>query len=39
MMPLLCLYADLVGILGGATVSVGMLGLTLYGYLQQTIRY
>jgi phospholipid/cholesterol/gamma-HCH transport system permease protein len=37
MMPLLCLYADLVGILGGATVGVGMLGLTLHGYLQQTI--
>ncbi len=37
MMPLLCLYADLVGILGGATVGVGMLGLTLHSYLQQTI--
>jgi phospholipid/cholesterol/gamma-HCH transport system permease protein len=37
MMPLLCLYADFVGILGGATVGVGMLGLTLHGYLQQTI--
>ncbi len=36
MMPLLCLYADLVGILGGATVGVGMLGLTLHSYLQQT---
>jgi phospholipid/cholesterol/gamma-HCH transport system permease protein len=37
MMPLLCLYADLVGILGGATVGVGMLGLTLHSYMQQTI--
>ena len=37
MMPLLCLYADFVGILGGATVGVGMLGLTLNSYLQQTI--
>ena len=37
MMPLLCLYADFVGILGGATVGVGMLGLTLRSYLQQTI--
>jgi phospholipid/cholesterol/gamma-HCH transport system permease protein len=37
MMPLLCIYADLVGILGGATVGVGMLGLTLHSYLQQTI--
>ncbi|MBV8356493.1 MAG: ABC transporter permease [Deltaproteobacteria bacterium] len=37
MMPLLCLYADFVGILGGATVGVGMLGLTLQSYFQQTI--
>jgi phospholipid/cholesterol/gamma-HCH transport system permease protein len=37
MMPLLCLYADFVGIMGGATVGVGMLGLTLHNYLQQTI--
>jgi phospholipid/cholesterol/gamma-HCH transport system permease protein len=37
MMPLLCLYADFVGILGGATVGVAMLGLTLHSYLQQTI--
>jgi phospholipid/cholesterol/gamma-HCH transport system permease protein len=26
MMPLLCLYADLIGILGGAAVAIGMLG-------------
>jgi phospholipid/cholesterol/gamma-HCH transport system permease protein len=37
MMPLLCLYADFVGILGGATVGVTLLGLTLHSYLQQTI--
>jgi phospholipid/cholesterol/gamma-HCH transport system permease protein len=37
MMPLLCLYADFVGILGGATVGVTMLGLSLRSYLQQTI--
>lgn len=37
MMPLLCLYADFVGILGGATVGVTMLGLNLRSYLQQTI--
>jgi phospholipid/cholesterol/gamma-HCH transport system permease protein len=37
MMPLLCLYADFVGILGGATVGVSMLGLTFHNYLQQTI--
>jgi len=32
MMPLLCIYADLMGILGGATVGIGMLHLspTLY---------
>jgi phospholipid/cholesterol/gamma-HCH transport system permease protein len=37
MMPLLCLYADLMGILGGATVAVGMLGITLRSYLHQTV--
>ena len=28
MMPLLCLYADLIGILGGAVIGVGMLDLS-----------
>jgi phospholipid/cholesterol/gamma-HCH transport system permease protein len=37
MMPLLCIYADFVGILGGATVGVTMLGLTFHSYWQQTI--
>jgi len=37
MMPLLCLYSDFVGILGGATVGVGMLGLTLNTYIHQTL--
>lgn len=37
MMPLLCLYADFVGILGGATVGVTLLGLTFHSYMQQTI--
>jgi phospholipid/cholesterol/gamma-HCH transport system permease protein len=37
MMPLLCLYADFVGILGGATVGVGMLGLTLNTYIHETV--
>jgi len=37
MMPLLCIYADFVGILGGATVGVSMLGLSLHSYLQQTV--
>jgi phospholipid/cholesterol/gamma-HCH transport system permease protein len=36
MMPLLCLYADFVGILGGATIGVGMLDLSWTMYLQQT---
>jgi phospholipid/cholesterol/gamma-HCH transport system permease protein len=36
MMPLLCLYADAVGILGGAAVGIGMLDLSLTTYFQQT---
>lgn len=36
MMPLLCLYSDLMGILGGAAVGVGMLNLTLKTYMQET---
>ena len=36
MMPLLCLYADLMGILGGLIVGVGMLDLGLIEYLNQT---
>lgn len=36
MMPLLCLYADFVGILGGAAVGVGMLDLSPATYYQQT---
>ena len=38
MMPLLCLYSDFVGIFGGATVGVGVLGLSLRTYLHETIR-
>jgi phospholipid/cholesterol/gamma-HCH transport system permease protein len=38
MMPLLCLYADLMGILGGATVGATMLGISVRTYLQETIR-
>ena len=37
MMPLLCLYADLLGILGGMFVGVGMLGLSARSYMQETI--
>ena len=37
MVPLLCIYADLVGILGGAVVSVSMLHLGAAQYYQQTL--
>src|SRR5919201_834450 len=37
MVPLLCIYADLVGILGGAAVGVGMLHLGAAQYYQQTL--
>lgn len=36
MMPLLCLYADCMGILGGLIVSVGMLDLNMTEYLNMT---
>ncbi|MCF8105038.1 MAG: ABC transporter permease [Desulfohalobiaceae bacterium] len=36
MMPLLCLYANLLGILGGGIVGVGMLDITPARYLAQT---
>ncbi len=36
MMPLLCLYANLMGILGGVIVGVGMLDLGLMEYYNQT---
>jgi phospholipid/cholesterol/gamma-HCH transport system permease protein len=36
MMPLLCLYADLMGIVGGAVVGTGMLDLSLTEYLNRT---
>jgi phospholipid/cholesterol/gamma-HCH transport system permease protein len=37
MVPLLCIYADVVGILGGALIGVGMLNLSLEQYYQQTV--
>lgn len=37
MVPLLCLYADLLGILGGAVVGVGLLNLGAAQYYQQTL--
>ena len=36
MMPLLCVYADLMGILGGMIVGVGMLDISMVQYYQQT---
>jgi phospholipid/cholesterol/gamma-HCH transport system permease protein len=36
MMPLLCLYSDFVGVLGGATVGLGMLDLSWTVYMRQT---
>jgi phospholipid/cholesterol/gamma-HCH transport system permease protein len=36
MMPLLCLYADLMGILGGFIVGVSMLDLSMVEYYNQT---
>ena len=36
MMPLLCIYADFMGILGGMVVGIGMLDIGLVQYLEQT---
>jgi phospholipid/cholesterol/gamma-HCH transport system permease protein len=36
MMPLLCLYADFMGILGGLIVGVGMLDISFMEYFNQT---
>jgi phospholipid/cholesterol/gamma-HCH transport system permease protein len=36
MMPLLCLYSDFLGILGGAAIGVGMLDLSWRAYFEQT---
>ncbi len=38
MMPLLCMYADVVAMLGGATIGTLMLHLPLITYYQETIR-
>ena len=37
MMPLLTVYADLMGILGGYAVGTGLLGISPRAYLQQTV--
>jgi phospholipid/cholesterol/gamma-HCH transport system permease protein len=36
MMPLLCIYSDFVGVLGGAAIGVGMLDLSWVTYLRET---
>jgi phospholipid/cholesterol/gamma-HCH transport system permease protein len=36
MMPLLCIYADLMGVLGGLIVGVGVLDIGLLQYINQT---
>jgi phospholipid/cholesterol/gamma-HCH transport system permease protein len=38
MMPLLCVYADLLGIIGGAVVGIGMLDLSVAEYVNQTLN-
>src|SRR5262249_44967024 len=38
MMPLLCLYSDAVGILGGAVIGTGMLGLSLPVYFTELFQ-
>ena len=38
MMPLLCFYSDLTGVLGGAAVGSGVLGLSLTTYLRETFH-
>jgi phospholipid/cholesterol/gamma-HCH transport system permease protein len=38
MMPLLCLYSDLMGIVGGAAIASGMLGISLPVYFNQVFQ-
>ena len=38
MMPLLCLYADFIGVLGGAAVGVGMLDMSWRTYFRETMN-
>ena len=39
MMPLLCIYANVIGIFGGYLVGVEMLGLSASQYIQQTLKW
>ena len=38
MMPLLCLYSDIVGIAGGALIGIGMFDLSISQYYDQTLQ-
>jgi phospholipid/cholesterol/gamma-HCH transport system permease protein len=38
MMPLLCLYSDFIGVLGGAAVGMGMLNFSWTTYFQETVH-
>lgn len=38
MMPLLCLYSDFIGVLGGASIGVGMLHMNLATYLKESAK-
>ncbi len=38
MMPLLCIYSDFVGVLGGAAVGAGMLGITMHSFVQEALH-
>ena len=38
MMPLLCLYADCIGVLGGAVIGTGMLNISWTAYLRETTK-
>jgi phospholipid/cholesterol/gamma-HCH transport system permease protein len=38
MMPLLCLYADIIGVLGGAVVGTGMLNISWTTYFRETAK-
>ncbi len=38
MLPLLCVYADLMGLIGGAVVGIGAMGITPRVYLDRTIE-
>ena len=38
MMPLLCIYADLMGMLGGGLVGVGMFDVSVTQYVSETLH-